>query len=126
MTQEEINNENLKRHLKTALQDLKNKNLVRDFSLCNDGSFLVKPNYAVEPKKEQKLTLTDLINEQKTTGYLTCDMVDWAQAEINSSGPLKQKCLAILALTFENSSPMWRQSHYGLKDYLLSHGIAAE
>jgi len=119
MTPEEINNKRLVSHLETALTNLKDQNLVRGFTILSDGSFLVKPNYIVE-----KIPLTlELITAYQEQGNLTCEMVDWLKAEINFDDPQKKEALALLAKAFREGSSMWKQSHFGLRDYLAFHGI---
>lgn len=78
----------------------------------------------VAAEKSSKLTVKHLEEFQTKDGchYLTCEMVTWAQDQIGSNSPDKEKLLDILQFSFTRSSPMWRQSHYYLKDFLKSHG----
>lgn len=79
----------------------------------------------VEPLKQLKpeLSLAALTAQRKTSPYLTCDMVDWAVAQIEADAPDSSDIFMLLWDTFENSSPMWRQSHYYLKEFCKKHWL---
>lgn len=48
---------------------------------------------------------------KNNNGYLTCAMVDWGLKNLDKEG-----VKAFLIETFDKASPMWRQSHYELRE----------
>ena len=69
------------------------------------------------------ITLQDLEAEITDNIYIDRDILHWAMDQIEQNNPEKYRILALLHKKWNNTSPMWRQSHRYLEKFFERYDV---
>jgi len=73
-------------------------------------------SYEKISSKRTSFSLQELKDYHSKTQYLTCAMVAWAVKQIDNKEEDCEAIKQLLNYVWKNTSPMWQQSHWYLKE----------